>query len=104
MAADRLAKYGIRPGRSPMPVSAASTSGAKYAKACKESNADLNRFSSPAMDAPYYRVTTRGNTSPAPGGASRVMPLRGRGGADELACKPDPVPRSPCGLRGGGHP
>src|SRR4051812_48474358 len=35
---------------------------------------------------------------------SRVMPLRTRLGADELACKPDPVPRSPCGFRGGDHP
>src|SRR3569833_1531111 len=84
-----------------MPVSAWSTSGAKYARACKESNADLNRFSSPAMGAPYYRVTIPGQAEGDVRGVER--PLR-RVKADEPACKPDPVPRSPRGSRGGGHP
>src|SRR3954447_3813047 len=109
-----------------MPVSAWSTSGAKYARACKLSKADLNRFSSPAIAAPYYRVTTGGTARGVPGGSGHVPgesageptlwvrdptawirdpTVRVRGlEADEPACKPDPVPGSPRGSPGGGHP
>ena len=94
-----------------MPVSAASTSGAKYAKACKESKADLNRFSSPAIAGtllpgnhrrnraryPEGRLAYPGGSVRVPGGSARVSLAASGTRADRWVRRPTLRVREPTG-------